>query len=358
MSKILYIGNYLDSTSWGKLCRDYLTAMAQEGLDVVARPYIHTIGNQVITNSPLIQALEDKDSEGAEICVQQVPINDAIIDRRFKKNVFIFGDLKYKWRQSELATLSRFRDCAVLAMNKSTLNAFSYSQVPQNIVLQPVSYPDSVVKEAFEANVPKLEFLADKPTYKFYTIGKVSGRKNIRKLLQAYYLEFDKDENVDLVIKVTTDIDPEEAGKIVGAQFESVLNELGKYPSINDYRPPAIITGWAEDENLVQLHKSCDCFVSASWAEHQNYFVNHARLAGNQAISKDVHDDLGPERLILELNPINLSPYQYNKTEMVCDVDLAELMHLMRYAYTNYNAFTKQDITTQFDFIKVLKTVI
>jgi glycosyltransferase involved in cell wall biosynthesis len=243
-------------------------------------------------------------------------------------------------------------------MNKSTLNAFSYSQVPQNIVLQPVSYPDSVVKEAFEANVPKLEFLADKPTYKFYTIGKVSGRKNIRKLLQAYYLEFDKDENVDLVIKVTTDIDPEEAGKIVGAQFESVLNELGKYPSINDYRPPAIITGWAEDENLVQLHKSCDCFVSASWAEHQNYFVNHARLAGNQAISKDVHDDLGPERLILELNPINLSPYQYNKTEMVCDVDLAELMHLMRYAYTNYNAFTKQDITTQFDFIKVLKTVI
>jgi hypothetical protein len=96
MSKILYIGNYLDSTSWGKLCRDYLTAMAQEGLDVVARPYIHTIGNQVITNSPLIQALEDKDSEGAEICVQQVPINDAIIDRRFKKNIFIFGNLKYK----------------------------------------------------------------------------------------------------------------------------------------------------------------------------------------------------------------------------------------------------------------------
>lgn len=357
MSKILYIGNYLDSTSWGKLCRDYLTAMAQAGLDIAARPYLNTIGTRQIESPPLIKILEDKDSSGATTCIQQVPIWDAVVDRRFNQNIFIFGDLRYQLTNADKASLFRFANTTVLTTNQQTLELFRSIQAAYNIKVYQVDYPKSVVISEFQKEVYEpLEFLKNSSSYKFYTIGKISGRKNIRKLLQAFYLEFDKDENVDLVFKATADIDPAEAGKIITSSFEGVLNELGKYP-IEQYRQPIIITGWSDDENLVQLHKSCNCFVSASWAEHQDYLVTHAKLAGNQVISKELLDYKGPERMIGELNLLNLTPYTYDKNDVIQDFDLMELRFFMRAAVQSRDYFRSEQISNH-DFIKTLEFLV
>lgn len=354
MNKILYIGNYLDATSWGKICRDYLTAMIQDGLDIVARPYVYAISHRFIASPPIIQMVEDKDSAGASICIQQVPIRDAVIDRRFKRNIFIFGETTSDWHHKN-AILDKFSNCDILCTNDETYFAFRHLHKNNNINLYRVDYPTHVVSQALSQDVPKLEYL-NQPTYKFYTIGKISARKNVRKLLQAFYLEFDRDENVDLVFKITADIDPAEAGQIVANTFQQVLEDLKKYPSISDYIQPKIITGWSDDENLVQLHKSCNCFVNPSWSEHQDYLSIHAHTAGNQVISKYfLPSEYEDEKMIMELNPINLSSYQFDKNELISDLSLPSLMRLMRHAFENSNAFRNYRSDPRNDLIKVLR---
>lgn len=281
MSKILYIGNYRDNTSFGRLCRDYILGLIECGHEVVCRPYIHALGGPLKLDSRIEEA-ENKSSDGTTVCVQQVPIEDAVLDYRFKKQIFIFSTLR-SWTQSDLETLNRFRDCTILAMNYETWSLFSGLADTNNITLREIEYPSFVVEEKFQKETEQLEFL-NNDNFKFYFIGKLSARKNLNKIVEAFHLAFSKDDPVDLVIKTSTDIDPLQAGEIISQNLNTIKQNLGKYPNITDYKREIIVTGNSEDENLVQLHKSCDCFISVSSREFQDHMVRHARMAGNVVI--------------------------------------------------------------------------
>lgn len=368
MSKILYIGNYRDNTSFGRLCRDYILAILKEGHDVVCRPYIYVQGTPVKI-PPEIEACEVKPSKGIKICIQQVPIEDAIVDYRFEKNIFIFSTLR-NWKESERASLERFRDCTILTMNDLAYQLFRPYTVNQNIVLQKLPYPTSLVQDAFDAETEKLEFL-NTDTFKFYTIGKISIRKNLRKIVEAFALAFSSSDKVDLVIKTSTDIDPKVAGEVIKQGLAQIKTDLGRFSNLSDYKPEIVITGNSEDENLVQLHKSCDCFISVSSAECQNYMAKHARMAGNSVIVPyDFMDkeDTQYTNDVLQLptykdyayvsQKLNLTNYPTTKLDIINDFSVLDLKNLYIQAYQQHQGKPKNKKVYSDTFGKVVNSIL
>jgi len=206
-----------------------------------------------------------------------------------------------------------------------------------------VTKPIYIIPEAIDIIAPKADpyIIPEVDKYKFYSIFEWTERKNPGALMEAYYREFQNDENVSLCLKTYVDnFTPEKKKEItiMIRQIKLKLN-LPKYPEVKIY------TNLMDRHQIYRFHNTFDCFVSAHRGEGWGIPQMEAMLTGHPIISTDcggIHEYLTDQKDAL-LVPYELIPLVdnsrnrqwYTPDQKWANCDLLVLREKMRFAYEN-----------------------
>jgi glycosyltransferase involved in cell wall biosynthesis len=156
-----------------------------------------------------------------------------------------------------------------------------------------VTAPIEKVREGFDpfiykpdATPWKINIPAD--VYKFLSILEWNPRKAWDRLLAAYWNEFDGNDNVALVLKVSGPTNNPNYVNHIRSSIESVKKMMGLSGVENPYKmsaPVYVIYNNLLPGEVAGLHVSCDAFVSASHGEGFNRGALHSAACGKPVVA-------------------------------------------------------------------------
>ena len=342
--KILYIGNYRDTPSgWGNATKDYILALDSVGVDVVPRPI--RLSQERKTDLPeRVVELENNSPENCDaVIIQTLP---HLYDKPSSvPHVGMFCSETTNFLTSSWSERCNIMD-HLIVMNPQGVMAAKESSVTTPVSVVPV--PTDISK--FEQSYDKLDIPEIQDTFNFYFVGESVHRKNIGALIKAFHLEFGVDEPVNLVIKTSLPgAGPEESLNNIKEKINAIKGGLKTWPN-NTYKREVIITNHLSEEQMMQLHNTCDCFVAPSFGEAWCIPAFDAMGMGNPVIATDctafpsyVDKDTGilvPSRETPVFGMTNTFGDLYTGRENWWEIDVAHLRKSMRYMYENKSYYS------------------
>lgn len=281
MTKVLYIGPYKDGTGWAHSAIELILALDAAGVDVVPRPIkLNDVNGEV--PAKLIE-LESKSEKGCDIVIQNCLPHHTDYNGNFKRNIAYYFTETSHFRNTSWAERLNLLDEAWVpcrSVEKSSKNSFV--NIPINIVPVPANV-EKYQKKYEPLNIPHL-----KDKFSFYTIGEINRRKNLVALVKAYHLEFSPNEPVELVIKGSIPgLPPIEIDKHISEICNKVKDQLKLYRNNEVYLRETIISQSLTEEQIMQLHSMCSCYVSPSYGEGWNMPAFDAMAMGKTPICTD-----------------------------------------------------------------------
>ncbi len=342
--KVLFIGCWKDGTGWGNVAQNYILALDSVGVDVVPRAVKLSNTNVKADIPSRILELEKNDERGCDVCIQHVLPDSMMYDGRFDLNIGIFEYETSHFRNTDWATYLNMMD-QVWVPNTQMVWSCEASGVTQPIFVVPHTFDISRYSQYYKPYpIPELE-----GKFVFYAMGEFIRRKNMATLLKAFHLEFGINEEVSLLIKThIMGASPAYVNQAVRQTINEVKRGLRLYPKVEDYHDEILITQWLSDDEIMRLHKTCDCFVLPSYGEAWCIPGFEAMAMGNPTIMTDFggpHDYIKnfengvlisgrPEPAFMKPEEVPL-PDIWKGNESWYSVDIYELMKQMRYVYEN-----------------------
>ena len=332
---ILYVGHYRESSGWGQVARDYILALDSVGVDVVPRSIDLGLANFDIPNR--IKELEQRDPTKCDIIIQHVLPHYMKYDSHFKKNIGLF----------ELETQNIGHTQWV-----NHLNLMDELWVPCSDMemIEGVNTPIKVVPHTFEMQQytmvrPVMDIPQLKNKFVFYFIGEFSVRKHIASMLRAFHAEFSIEEPVEIVLKVNKNgLNTQELVNELSQFCNKIKENLRIYPSLDIYKPEVIITNTLSREDILRLHKTCNCFVCSSHGEAWCIPAFEAMALGNIVISSNTggpkdYIDANRNGMLVKgsMEPVfgqhEAMPGFGTSREKWFNISVSDLMKTMRRAY-------------------------
>lgn len=255
--RILFISVFRDSTGWAIAAQQQMLALDAVGVDVVARSIkLNNVNGEVHKK---VLGFAQKDLKGIDIVIQHVlpfmPVRNGLIDR----NIIL-----YDTETSHTQWASRINQMdEAWVINRHAKQASRDSGV--EIPIQVVPHPTDITK--YMRSYTPLNFreeLGDK--FIFYVIGEIHPRKNITALIRAFHAEFDPNEPVELLIK-TTPMNGINSVDQLREFINSIKAKMYLYSSTDSYKQEILIVDYWKEDQINQLHNSCDAFVCSSSGE-------------------------------------------------------------------------------------------
>lgn len=340
MSKVLYISHHRENTGSGEAARNYILALDAAGVDIVPRPV--RLGVPSASLPKKILELEQKSAKNCDVCIQHVLPHHMFFDGRFKKNIALLVVDTQDWYHS--------------GWNKE-VNQFDEVWVPNNELKSTatnnkVTVPVKVIPHAFNLEkytqkYPKVDIKDTYGNYIFYTISEYNRRKRIIALIEAFHLEFSRNEPVSLLIKThKPNTSQSEVYNLIKYDCDSVKSALKLYPSNEAYHKEILLTNNAPEEQVYSIHKSSHCYVTSSFGEAFCIPAFEAMAFGNSVVAPNIG---GPKDFLSGYNKGYLANGRYvpvtgmNETfqnlhtgrEKWFSVDVSDLAGKMRQAYEN-----------------------
>ena len=209
-----------------------------------------------------------------------------------------------------------------------------------------IEVPIYIFPQAIETDRqwPKPYEIPEFDGFLFYSIFEWTERKNPGALLQAYWQEFQKGENVGLVIKTYFSHFGLANKRVIRHQIRNLKrrSELDKFPETMLY------LDLMDRNQVMRLHSTGDCYVSAHHGEGWGVPQVEAALAGKPVISTgyggchEYFND-GKDMKILPYNMIPVTGMEhssqwYTRDQKWANVEVKELRAAMRWAYENQKA--------------------
>lgn len=279
--KVLYIGHYKEKSGWSQVAKDHILALDSVGVDVVCRNVTLTSDDNNI--DPRILKLEKKDSKDCDYCIQHVLPHHLIGTSNFKKNIAILESETTSIKHLSWFNHLELMDEVWVPNTESRLSLINDKiKVPVRVVNHCVNI-ERYTKKYAPINIPQAD-----TKFKFYYIGDLNDRKNIRAIIRAFHSEFDNSEPVSIIFKIKKfGMSPEQ----VRQYFDNILAEekskLRMYPNIGQYIKDIVIAEDITDEQICGLHQYCDCFVCPSHGEAWSIPSFDAMAFGNTPICSD-----------------------------------------------------------------------
>jgi glycosyltransferase involved in cell wall biosynthesis len=260
--KILYIGHYREFGGWAQAATDQILALDKAGVDVVCRNVTLTKDRKNI--HPKIEELEKKDSTHCDICIQHVLPHHLVGSSQFKKNIAFF-----EGESLSIKTLPWF--CQLELMDEVW--------VPNNdlllsLVADKLKTKTRLIHHATDINKYKKAYKSINVSgllssgFKFYYVGDMNDRKNIGSIFRCFHSEFDKSENVSLLIKVNKfGMSPEQVHQQLDQISKMEKKSIRMYPSLDDYKRDSVISIELSNDDLYSLHNYGNCFICPSHGE-------------------------------------------------------------------------------------------
>ncbi len=261
--KVLYIGVYRDGTGWAQAAIDYILSLDAVGVDVVPRALKLNNYNAPIPDR--ILELESRSAGGCDYVIQHILPHMMEYDGRFKKNIGLYASETTNFKSSAWANRLNIMDEAWV-INDQMKEAALASGVTVPIRIIPHACDIEKFQQGYEPHAFRREF--GENDFFFYTIGEFNRRKNFSAMLRAYYTEFEPEEPVHLVIKTSIPGQEKDQASATITKFcQDCKASLKIYQDINHFKTIKLLTSRLNDEGLLRLHNTCDCFISTSHGE-------------------------------------------------------------------------------------------
>lgn len=356
--RILYVGNWKQSSGWSDAALGLIQALDSVGLDVVPRAINMGGPNRQVPQRVL--DLEKKSQAGCDIVIQHVLPHMFEYDGRYQKNIIYFAAETNKINRVWVQHLNLADE--VWVINAQMERAALDSGVKKPIFVVPHAF--DMVKYAQSYPVlPELESVLNKGDFVFLQLSEFVRRKGFVHLLKAFFAEFKPWEPVQLVIKTNkAGVSVDELNEHVGQFIEEIKKGLKLGPS-NSYKKPILITGQMSESQVMSLHKSCHCFVSPSHGEAWSIPTFSSLAMGKPPI---VTDCTGFKEYVTEetgwlvkcrledcFGAVDSLPDLYRSDEQWWTVDVMDLRRCMREAYENRDLLKQKGlagINKSYDF--------
>lgn len=286
--KVLYIGHYKEFGGWSQAATDYILALDKVGVDVVCRNVTLTRDKENVDSR--ILELESKDSSGCDVCIQHVLPHHVVGSDEFKKNIAFLAS-----ESTSIKHLPWFEQIKqvdeVWVPNQDSRKSLMDDGI-SSVKVVPHTCNLSKYKQQYQGiNIPDTE-----NCFKFYYIGDINDRKNIESILTCFYSEFDKSENVSLILKVKKfGHSPEKISEVVDKISNNVKESLRMYGDTKEYKKLVIISEEVDDRGISMLHYNMDCFLCPSHGEAWSIPSFDAMCFGNTPICSNFG---GPKEFI------------------------------------------------------------
>jgi glycosyltransferase involved in cell wall biosynthesis len=279
--KVLFLGVYRDGTGWGHAAIEYILALDAAGVEVVPRAVkLNTVDGEVPDR---IVELEKQSAKGCDVVIQNLLPQHMDYDGNFNKNVGLYYSETSHFKNNCWAERLNLMDeawgsCTQMIEAARESNMFR----PMRVI--PIPTDPMKYQQQYETlDIPDI-----KNKFVFYYIGELNRRKNLVALLKAFHLEFRPHEPVELVIKGSVPgLHNEETRKHMIAMCNDVKKHLKLYGG-RDYKNEILISERLTDEQIMQLHASCDCLVAPSYGEAWHIPAFDAMAMGNTPICTDI----------------------------------------------------------------------
>ena len=280
--KVLLIGHYRERSGWGEITRRYIECLSKV-VDLVIRPSI--IENNAELTQDILD-LEEKSQVGCTHCIQFVLPHLMTYDSRLK-NIGIF-----MWETYNIPNIWKeyldFPD-KIWVTNNEMKKACTVDGYKNDVI--PIPIPDDYHSETLPDK--RLE-----NSYNFYFVGEVNARKNIESLVRCFHSTFSREEDVNLILKLNKPgHTSEQVVQLASADIKNIKRGLRLYKD-ELYKEDFIISDYLPRKKMVQLHNTCDCFVSCSHGEGISLSMIDAIACGNPVI---VPEDTGEGAIVKSL---------------------------------------------------------
>jgi glycosyltransferase involved in cell wall biosynthesis len=249
--KILYIGHYKDGTGWGDAAKNNIIALSKAGVDVVPRAISYNEKDSEPDEE--ISKLEQKSSEGCDICIQHTLPSNYVYDSNFKNIGYLATEssdfVDTAW-QKNINMMDELWVPSEYVKNSCVKSGVT---IPIKIAPHCLNI-DSYLKAEDGAKISQLL-----NTFNFAFVGEFIERKNIQALIKAFHTEFHPKENVSLLIK-TSGVDISVVNNLIQATKKGLkLREK--------YKEDIVISGKLEKKDYLSVLKQCHAFVMPSRGE-------------------------------------------------------------------------------------------
>jgi glycosyltransferase involved in cell wall biosynthesis len=255
--KVMVVGVFKDGTGFTQGSTNLVLSLDSVGVDVVPRTVkLNGINGEVPQR---ILDLEQKSAQGCNVVIQHLLPNMMKFERNCGINIATLAPeaafegtnwsehlnlMDEVWVQSEYSRRCCL-DSGVNAPVRNVQHAFDI---------------DRYTRSYGKIDLP--------PGFKFYAIADFNRRKNLGALLRAFHTEFAPEENVQLIVKVSSaQLDARRLGQELVNMSNEIKRSLKLYPNESFYKKEVFIPDFCSNEKIYELHNSCDCFVNSSMAE-------------------------------------------------------------------------------------------
>tara|TARA_Y100000592_G_scaffold101036_1_gene184768 strand:- start:11005 stop:12147 length:1143 start_codon:yes stop_codon:yes gene_type:complete len=259
--KVLYIAHYREFGGWSQAATDQMLALDKAGVEVVCRNITLTSDRQDI--NPKILEFERRDSSGCDFCIQHVLPHHLVGTDGFKKNIaFLEAETLSIKPLAWFENLKQMDE--VWVANKHLMNSLNNDGLGVPVKL--VHHATDISK--YKKNYRKISVENANDAFTFYYIGDLNDRKNIGCISACFHSEFDRSEDVSLIIKVKKfGLNSEQIQQLLDGVLVQQKQALRMYPTPHDYKKEIVITSEIAEQELYSLHNFCDCFILPSHGE-------------------------------------------------------------------------------------------
>jgi glycosyltransferase involved in cell wall biosynthesis len=291
----------MDSSGYAEAARNHIAALHISGVTVFVKPISFESHRASLGNlGDLVHSLINKEDTRINI-LHATPEN---YPRLLKKDKYNIGYAAWETDRLPKHWVSLVNQCnEVWVPSEHNVSMMERSGVTIPVFCMPHPFnhkyhEDAEIKSVIPDRNPE-EFV-------FYSIFQWLERKNPAALLRAYLTEFTADEKVALILKtfVRNPGSVQERNKI-----RDMIRDIKAYLYLKSYPKVLLISSLLSREQILSLHKECDCYVSLHRCEGFGIPFVEAMLAKKPVI---VTSYGGPEDFIkgsLEVDPAEVTGY-------------------------------------------------
>lgn len=340
---IKYIAPVFDSSGYAKASRGNILALYKAGVPLTLKPMsFESARPDLGEDGKILESLVNKDIDYNVVFIHSTPEFWSKYTESTKTNVGYTI-----WETSKLHPdwpkyINEHAIDKVLVGCHWNIDVFKNSDVEKPIGV----VPHGINTDDFKDIKPFPVAGVDEDTFVFYSIFQWTERKNPLALIKAYWHEFNKEDNVALVLKTYRGSYNEEEKEAIRLTLKRT-----KLVTILDYYSPIyFLSNMLSEDEILGLHARGDCYVSFDRGEGFGLSPFTAGACGNPIIvtgfggSKEYAKEDNSYLINYTLTPVFGMPWSpwYRADQLWAEPDILHGAHLMREVYSNQKESKKR----------------
>lgn len=259
----------------GNAARAYIKALVVAGHNVSIRPIYNIFKSYPILDIDNdILELENNFHKRYHTLIQHCYPHQYCADSRFDQNIGVVH-LESVGYSSRLDDYLQIPDKLIVSSEFTKSSILESKGFKKQILKIPIPVDIKYIDD-YKNTTPKI----DKKNKSFYVIGDLINKNNFSQILEAFWLAFDNEEPVELIIKTKNKTQEHiDLHNVVEYEFGKLENKISK-----NIKKPKVIIGEVKKEALFYLHRNNDFYIDISSGKNFGYSVLEALCFDNSVI--------------------------------------------------------------------------